>query len=130
MAILYDVAAHPLLSDDAKALEPEALAAQNDVAEDVLKLKGTSPAPYTDPEAVRAVKNAVAWQVNYQVAMGTDAYTLQSKTEGSRSETFRGTAPDAYPPSVRIVNALAESQGSTSAPTRRGAGWTTVRSLR
>ena len=91
MANLYDVSDHPLLSDDARLLEPNNLDAQARVAETLLGLLLFSPFNrITDADKYNRASDAVALQVSYQVEAGLDAFILSELIKGGRQTKFRG----------------------------------------
>jgi hypothetical protein len=98
----YPIGGHPLLSDDVAALDVEALDAQTLVAERVLGLAGTTLTGTDVDEAT----NAVAMQVNYQVALPPEVWVLTGATRGARSESYRGALPPVHPHAQVIVAAL------------------------
>lgn len=102
----YPVEGHPLLSEDAAHLGKEAIAAEAASAELVLALDDTAFENGT-PKHAGAVL-AVVRQVNYQVALGSQAFVLASETEGSQSRTYRdggerGQLPPAHPLAWRLA---------------------------
>lgn len=91
MAMLYDITAHPLLSDETNHLSETALSAQARVAETLLGLLKFTPfSPVSQPDLYSRASDAVALQVNYQVESGIDAFILSSMSRGGRANTFRG----------------------------------------
>lgn len=97
----YFIEGHSLLSPEAGRLAPEALEAQQQVAELVLGLRGTD---YLDAAKLDAL-NALAMQVSLQVAADPESYLAESQTRGSRSITYRSGVP-VHPLALEIVAAL------------------------
>jgi len=82
----YDATAHPLLDPQVLALSGSQLQELNAVAEDMLKLPGTGYLADNFSMAVRAV----AYQMNYIVAMGTEGTVAASVRRGQRMTVYRG----------------------------------------
>lgn len=102
----YPVDGHPLLSEDAARLSEEAIAAEAETAEVVLLLDDTAFGEGS-PKYEGAIL-AVVRQVNYQVALGSEAFVLASETEGSQSRSYRdggerGQLPPAHPIAWRLA---------------------------
>lgn len=97
----YDILSHALLSEDAKGLGFEAMAAQQRVAERVLGLNGTD---YTGSAKLEA-QDALALQVSLQVAQDPESYLASSVTRGSRSITYRDAIP-LHPLALEIAGRL------------------------
>lgn len=102
--MLYDVAAHALLSPDAKGLGSESLRQHNELAEELLGLLDVSEV--TDPAMLARVKRAVAIQINWQVLLDPDAMLLKSKTVGSQSETYRDNLPAVDTVATSLLSSL------------------------
>ncbi len=105
--MLYDIIDHPLLTDDARDLEPLDLEAHVRVAETLLGLlKFTAFAAGTDFYA--RASDAVALQVNYQAAAGIDAFTMANERRGARSMTYRGRTrmPPIHPMARKIISGI------------------------
>jgi hypothetical protein len=113
---LYDPTAHPLLSPAAQRLDPEALAAQADAAEALLGRSGVALADTAFEEGSTDylwARLAVVYQVNYQVAAGTDAELLTSTGRGARSVSFRDDAGLISPRAKMLVSKLIPLQEDT-----------------
>lgn len=84
--MIYDVSNHWLLSAKAAALEPKALEAKADTAEDVLGLAGTA---FTGADADKA-KRAVVYWINCQLGPDDGSRTVKSrsKSKGGQSESI------------------------------------------
>lgn len=106
----YDIRNSLLLSDKARALQPEELVLWATMAEDALGLAGTG---YTGEQADRAAM-AVARQVNRMVAEPVDPWLIDHKRgEEQKSWESRSPPKDPLDPiAVMIVDQLAaESAG-------------------
>jgi hypothetical protein len=123
--MIYTIAEHPLLSQMAQELTPEALAAQGDVAEVVLGLSDTA---YSGAMAERAA-TAVVLQVNYQIVVTPEVLVNASETRGERAESHFQPAqlPDVYPPAAALVASLAEEAAGTDSEADQ---WESVVSVR
>lgn len=110
----YDIDAHNLLSDDALALDPEALLALGRVAELALGLNGYTDA-YTGQDLVDLTM-AVALTVNHYVAMGPDGWVFTSKGRGAKSAAYRGQSAPPPAPGHALSVVAAVTKGSTWAP--------------
>lgn len=99
----YNLIGHPLLRCPV-GVSSTALDAQACVAEDLLGLTATR---YTGERAQRAA-NAVALQVNYQLARPKNPF-LRSQTRGARAESYSaaGERPAVLAEAAAIVAALA-----------------------
>lgn len=100
----YDPTDHPLLSPEAKALDPETFKAYVERAEDVLGIAGTS---YTGEDA-RRLMLAVVLQINFTLrreARGGGEVVAESK--GSQSVSYAqpkdGRVDPVDPEAARIV---------------------------
>lgn len=98
----YDVADHPLLTDQAKQLDADSLEAHGRVAEQLLGLL-SFPVFGDGTDSFLSAKDAVALQVSHQVEMGLDAHILASMARGGRTFNFRNSGRRSPP----IVNAAA-----------------------
>lgn len=107
--MLYDVADHPLLSEEASQLGSLELNAQARMAETLLGLL-LFPAfdPTTNTDKYERATDAVALQVNYQIAAGIEAFLSTNDRRGARSKTFRGRGrmPPVHSAARKIVNAI------------------------
>ena len=107
--IYPSIAAHPLLSNQAKALDPAVLNAQQDVAETLL---GLFPPAVTVALTLSRVTTAIVLQMNFQIAQGLDPlYTEFTQSAHSRQMvSYRDRYLD--PRAVAIVTeALLEEEG-------------------
>lgn len=108
----YDVSANPLLDDESKALlsrDPLGFAEQNELAETLLGIDTFPDVPFADDTPnllLTKATRAVAIQVNWQVNLGTDGYTLQSGDPAEIRRTFRsvkGNQPILDPRAAAII---------------------------
>lgn len=107
--MIYDVTAHPLLSDQAAALGPSELEAHARVAETSLGLLNFTAFVDGTDKYDRAT-DAVALQINYQVEAGIEAFIMSGESRGARRRSYRGgsrkrMAP-LHPMARKIVNAI------------------------
>lgn len=110
--MIYDVAGHELLSEDAQDLGPNSLEAQARVAETLLGLLDFTPFDKTtQADLYLRASDAVAMQVSYQVEAGIDAFIMLNLTKGGRTQTFRGGRR------MPIVHSLAKKIISKIKPT-------------
>lgn len=110
---VYDPSGHDLLSQDAGALSSEKLAAMADLAEDLLRLAGTS---FTGDAAERATR-AVVLQVNLLVEREAhrSAAFIESESRGDQSVTYRGKEDlDLHPVAKRLAEDLVKSRRAGS----------------
>lgn len=82
---VYDPAGHELLSDQAAALSGPKLEALADLAEDLLRLDGTS---FTGQDQSRA-RRAVVFQVNSLLEQDVRAGFVESEGKGDQSVSYR-----------------------------------------
>lgn len=112
-----------VLSDAARALHDDTLAAHAVTAEMLLGLRDTT---YEDDAADQAAL-AVAYQVNHQVALPTVFRLVESESKGRQSITYRKGA--SYADELLDGRAQAMVDALTAAHAE-GGGWATVRSAR
>ena len=121
MEVLYDISAHPLLSERATSQTPEKLEWLQFQAERLLGL--TLPAYGTEPN-VSIATLAVVLQVNFQLAQGMDPLIEEAASSShlKQSKVWR----DRYlnPQAVALVESL-PGQGALAADR-----WETLVSLR
>lgn len=107
--MLYDIADHPLLSEESAQLGSLELGAQARMAETLLGLL-TFPAfsQSTDQDKYDRATDAVALQVNYQVAAGIEAFLTTADRRGARAKVYRGRGrmPPVHAAARKIVNAI------------------------
>lgn len=107
--MLYDIADHPLLSEEAAQLGPVELGAQARMAETLLGLLTfTVFDPTTQQDKYDRATDAVALQVSYQVAAGIEAFLTTSSRRGQRQNNYRGRGrmPPVHSAARKIVNAI------------------------
>lgn len=112
---VYDVSDHELLSRDAEGLRKPKLDALADLAEDLLRLAGTS---FEGAKADQA-RRAVALQVNHLVEREDhrSAAFVESESRGDQSVSYRGKEDlDVHPVAERLAEDLVKSRqpGTTS----------------
>src|SRR3954468_579468 len=112
MASTYSIVGHPLLSEDVTELDAAVQLAHAEVAERLLGLSGTH---LSGQDAIDA-SNAVAMQVNYQVAFPPETWAVKSEARGAISVTYRGEGemPPIAPMALRIIDGLAAVLGISS----------------
>lgn len=107
--MLYDVADHPLLSEEAAQLGPSELNAHARVAETLLGLLAF-PAfdATTATDKYDRATDAVAMQISYQVAAGIEAFLANSDRRGQRTRNFRGRGrmPPVHSMAKKIISAI------------------------
>lgn len=107
--MLYDIADHPLLSEESAQLGPLELGAQARMAETLLGLLTFTPFnPTTQADSYDRATDAVALQVNYQVAAGIEAFLASVDRRGQRQRNFRGRGrmPAVHSAARKIINAI------------------------
>lgn len=107
--MLYDIADHPLLSEEAAQLGSLELGAQARVAETLLGLLTFTPFNQTtDQDKYDRATDAVALQVSYQVAAGVEAFMLINDRRGLRTKHYRGRGrmPPVHSAARKIINAI------------------------
>lgn len=128
--MLFDVAAHKLLSAAALALRGEDAGAPSDefvaaaeAAEDALALSaddlGVASEAALDASAVRKGRLAVVYQMNHALAQVDDA-NLERKEVGERRETYRTDRLPLHPTAASLaaaVRALLTPEASEPEPT-------------
>lgn len=97
----FDPTGHPMLTGDANALAPAALAAHAELAELVL---GIRDAPVGEADG----KTAVALQVSYQVELDVTAYFATGEQRGRRSINYRSGRDGKLPPAHSLARELVE----------------------
>ncbi len=103
----FDVTDHPLLSDDANAIDADVLEAFNDLAEDLL---GLAAAETEDATIIATATRAVVWQVNYMVGLHENEGSFQTAiTLGPLRRQFRDE--DVHPIAKKIATGIAEALG-------------------
>lgn len=105
----YDIAAHPLLSADALALDTDPFAEHAALAHDLLGLADTA---FTGA-AAESAKRFLALQVNYQVETGVDAAIYALKVRGSRTVSYKSASADLVRPGLleEVEDLLEEEEG-------------------
>lgn len=107
--MLYDIADHPLLSEEAAQLGSLELGAQARMAETLLGLL-TFPAfdQATQQDKYDRATDAVALQVNYQVEAGVEAFLTTSSRRGARGRSYRGRGrmPPVHSAARKIITAI------------------------
>lgn len=121
--MLYEISDSDLLSDDAAALESEALETYAAVAE---RLLGLGTPKFTATADIQIATLAVARQVSKLVALVPEADVLSSWTSGSRSETYRDNVDILDAVAVALIDSI--DDGLTLK--ERYGDWPTVRSVR
>jgi hypothetical protein len=114
--VIYDIDGHPLLSAAALALSPEALEAHGSVAERVLGLTDVATMSGTDAEEAA---NAVAIQVNYQLALPSQLWAVKKDTTGPLTTEYRDNPPPVSSTAKAIVDGLLFEEDD-----RTSRGWT------
>jgi hypothetical protein len=107
--MLYDVADHPLLSEEAAQLGSLELGAQARMAETLLGLLAfTAFDPITDQDKYDRATDAVALQVSYQVAAGIEAFLSILDRRGLRIRHYRGRGrmPPVHSAAKKIISAI------------------------
>lgn len=107
--MIYDVADHPLLSEESAQLGSSELGAHARMAETLLGLLlFTAFDPTTDQDKYDRATDAVALQINYQVAAGVEAFLSTHDRRGARAKVYRGRGrmPPVHSAARKIVNAI------------------------
>lgn len=107
--MLYDIADHPLLSEESAQLGSLELSAQARMAETLLGLLTfTAFDATTQADKYDRATDAVALQVNYQVAAGVEAFLSTSDRRGQRQKNYRGRGrmPPVHSAARKIINAI------------------------
>lgn len=139
MAVRYDVSASALLDDEAKQLlarDVPAFTEENALAETLLGIDTYPEDPFDDSTPnllLTKTMRAVALQVNWQVNLGTDGYTLQSGDPAEIRRTFRnvkGSQPVLDPRAAAIIAAVLELFEEENADDEDVGFSKTVRSVR
>jgi len=107
--MLYDIADHPLLSEESAQLGSAELGAQARMAETLLGLLTfTAFDPTTQQDSYDRATDAVALQVNYQVAAGIEAFLSTIERRGQRLKRFRGKGrmPAVHSQAKKIITAI------------------------
>lgn len=107
--MLYDVAEHPLLSEEAAQLGSAELSAQARMAETLLGLLSFKAFdPVNDQDKYERATDAVALQVSYQVAAGIEAFLSILERRGQRIKHYRGRGkmPPVHSAAKKIISAI------------------------
>lgn len=107
--MLYDIADHPLLSEESAQLGSLELGAQARMAETLLGLLTfTAFNPTTDADKYDRATDAVALQVNFQVAAGIEAFLTNRDRRGAREKQYRGRGrmSPVHSAARKIINAI------------------------
>ena len=117
----YDISSHPLLSEDAAALQPDQLEEYVELAEDLLGLAGVI---FTEESAVSTVERALVLQVNYWLEHDvSNPQQLQAERRGDRSFAYYRAAGSRLfmnPLSLQLIERLLTTEG----------GWENLTSVR
>lgn len=107
--MLYDISDHPLLSEETAQLGSAELGAQARMAETLLGLLNFTPFdPTLQQDKYDRATDAVALQVNYQVAAGVEAFLTILERRGQRIKHFRGKGrmPAVHSQAKKIITAI------------------------
>jgi len=121
MEVLYDIAAHPLLTDRATALSPEKLSWQQFQAERLLAL--TAPA-YTATADVAVAVLAIVLQINFQLAQGLDPLIEEAASSSHLKQSKVWRDRHVNPQSVALIATIPGQKD------RMGDRWSTLSSFR